>query len=87
MLNLQTLPRTPVTVRYASQVNKRFHKSQSQYVDIATRLAEAIKHAEWRESSVAQAAKEFAVRNKNMHYNHQNLDDFKKRPCSCSTFP
>jgi hypothetical protein len=64
MLQLQTLPRQPVTVRYASQVNGRFHKSQSQYVDIATRLAEAIKHAGWRAGTVAQAAKEFAVRNK-----------------------
>ena len=64
MLQLQTLPRQPVTVRYASQVNGRFHKSQSQYVDIATRLAEAIKHAGWRAGSVSQAAKEFVVRNK-----------------------
>jgi hypothetical protein len=72
MFNLQTLPRTPVTVRYASQVNKRFHKSQSQYVDIATRLAEAIKHAGWRASTVAQAAKEFAVRNKNIQ-NKKNI--------------
>lgn len=64
MLQLQTLPRTPKTVRYASQINGRFHKSQSQYVDIATRLAEAIKHAGWRAGTVSQAAKEFAVRNK-----------------------
>jgi hypothetical protein len=72
MLQLQTLPRQPVTVRYASQVNKRFHKSQSQYVDIATRLAEAIKHAGWRAGTVSQAAKEFAVRNKSIQ-NKKNI--------------
>jgi hypothetical protein len=66
MLNLQTLPRTPVTVNYASRINGRFHKSQSQYVTIANRLAEAIKHAGWRAGTVGQAAKEFAVRNKNI---------------------
>jgi len=66
MLNLQTLPRTPVTMSYASRINSRFHKSQSQYVDIATRLAEAIKHAGWRAGTVQQAAKEFSIRNKNI---------------------
>lgn len=64
MFQLQTLPRT--TTSYASQVNKRFHKSQSQYVDIATRLEEAIKHAGWRAETVEQAAKEFAIRNKHI---------------------
>lgn len=66
MLQLQTLPRKPKTVRYAGQVNGRFHKSQSHYVDIATRLAEAIGQAGWRAGTVTEAAKEFAVRNKNI---------------------
>lgn len=70
MLQLQTLPRQSVTVRYANQINRRFHKSQSQYVDIATRLAEAIKHAGWRAGTVAQAATEFAVRNKGIQSKH-----------------
>lgn len=62
MMQLQAVPQQ--IVRYASQVNSRFHKSQSQYVDIATRLAEAIKHAGWRAGTVAEAAKEFSIRNK-----------------------
>lgn len=63
MLHLQTLARPTVAGRYAAKVNQRFHKSQSQYVDIAGRLAEALAHAGWRANTVAQAVKEFARRN------------------------
>ena len=66
MINLQILPRTPINTTYASRINSRFHKSQSQYVNIADRLAEAIKQAGWRAGTVNQAAKEFTVRNKNI---------------------
>lgn len=49
MTQISLVPQQPVT--YASQVNNRFHKSQSHYVDISTRLAEAITHAGWRAGS------------------------------------
>lgn len=71
MTTIQLVPQQPVT--YASQVNNRFHKSQSHYVDVATRLAEAITHAGWRAGSVAQASKEFTVRNKKI----QSKNDIK----------
>lgn len=64
MLHLHTFPPQKLTSRYAHRVNSRFHKSQSQYVDIATRLEEAIRHAGWRAGLIAQATKEFVVRNK-----------------------
>jgi len=58
------LPRDSTT--YASRVNRRFHKSQSHYVDIMSRLMDAIKQAGWREKIIAEAAKEFAIRNKHI---------------------
>lgn len=75
MINLQSAPQSIATapVSYAGQINSRFHKSQSQYVDIATRLDEAIKHAGWRAGIVEQATKEFTVRNKNI----QSKNDIK----------
>lgn len=65
MMSLLTvLPR--ITATYASKVNSRFHKSQSHYVDIPTRLKEALAHAGWRGQVVGQAAKEFEIRNPNI---------------------
>ena len=54
---------TTAVTTYAATVNARFHKSKSQYVDLQTRLQNALKNFPVKQSLITEAINEFQLRN------------------------